>query len=116
MKPYFHSKGSVKKFGGKIEDYMAIHDFIDSSKAHVPDMRHRAILHSSFGIYIVEKVFGTWITNADKAVVQVRDIAENHILEDLQKIPTMQDYLGGMPIYEWLGGPKRKTRHISLVD
>lgn len=59
MKPYLHGKGSVRRHGGKEEDYQKIHDFIDSSKAHFPDMRHRAILHSSFGIYITEQVFGT---------------------------------------------------------
>jgi hypothetical protein len=107
MKPYLHGKISVKRFGGKPEDYLAIHDFIDSSKAHLPDMRHRAILHSSFGIYITEKVFGTNIINSDGKTVSVRDIAEQHVIDDMGTIPTVQDYLQGMPMYEWLGGAKR---------
>ena len=117
MKPYMHGKMSVKKFGGEVADYQEIHDFIDHSKAHFPDMRHRALLHSSFGIYIVEKVFGTFIKNSDGKRVQVRDIAEQHILDDMGKIPTVQDYLAGMPFYDWLGGPKRvrQTRE-ALVD
>lgn len=41
MKPYMHGKISVKKFGGEVVDYQEIHDFIDSSKAHFPDMRHK---------------------------------------------------------------------------
>jgi hypothetical protein len=117
MKPYLHSKNSARKFGGSPEDYQAIHDFIDSSKAHVPDMRHRAILHSSFGIYIAEQIFGTNITNSDGKKVSVRDIAEHHIIEDMGKIPTVQDYLEHMPILDWLGGPKRKAKKtIDLVD
>lgn len=116
MKPYMHGKISVKKFGGTIEDYQKIHDFIDSSKAHFPDMRHRAMLHSSFGIYITEQVFGIFITNSDKKRVQVRDIAEQHIIDDLGRIPTVQDYLVGMPLYHWLGGPKKMVRHLNLVD
>ena len=110
MKPFLHARVSVKRWGGKEEDYQAIHDFIDSSKAHVPDMRHRAILHSSFGIYLTERVFGTNITNSNGKLVSVRDIAEQHVIDDLGKIPTVADYLDGMPIYSWLGGPKRVVK------
>ena len=31
--PEIHSKSSVKRWGGKIEDYIAIHELIDSPKA-----------------------------------------------------------------------------------
>lgn len=116
MKPYLHAQRSVKKFGGKPEDYLAIHDFFDCSKSAHPDMRHRAILHHSLGCYIAEKVFGTFIVNSDGKKVQVRDVAEHHIIEDCGRIPTVSDYLDGMPFYEWLGGPKRaKLRTIDLV-
>ena len=117
MKPFLHGKNSARKFGGKPEDYQKIHDFIDSSKAHVPDMRHRAILHSSFGIYITEQIFGTYIVNSEGKKVSTRDIAEHHILEDMGTIPTVQDYLKHMPMLNWLGGPKRKFKKTKeLVD
>ncbi len=115
MKPYLHGLISVKKFGGIPEDYQAIHDFIDSSKAHFPDMRHRALLHNSFGIYITERLFGVNILNSNQKLVSVRDIAEQHIIDDLGRIPTVQDYLEHMPIYSWLGGKKFKTRNISMT-
>ncbi|MFO0578680.1 MAG: hypothetical protein U1A78_32155 [Polyangia bacterium] len=116
VKPYIHAQNSVRAFGGKVEDYLPVHDFLDSSKAHFPDMRHRALLHSSFGVYLAERVFGHTITNADGRLVQVRDIAERHVLEDMGRIPTVQDYLDGMPMYPWLGGPKRKPqRSIDLT-
>ena len=116
MKPYLHGKNSVRKWGGVPEDYQPIHDFLDSSKAHVADMRHRAMLHNSFGIFLCEKVFGINITNSDGKLVSVRDIAELHVIEDMGRIPTVQDYLQGMPLYNWLGGPKKTTRVIPLVD
>lgn len=117
MKPYEHGRVSAKKWGGAPEDYQEIHDFIDSSKAHFPDMRHRALLHSSFGIFLTERVFGTNITNSAGRLVSVRDIAERHVLDDIGTIPTVQDYLQGMPMYDWLGGPKRKPgTRIPLVD
>ncbi len=114
MKPYLHALVSVKHWHGKPEDYLPIHDFIDSSKAHFPDMRHRALLHSSFGIYIAEQVFGHNILNSDQRLVSVRDIAERHVLDDMGTIPTVQDYLKDMPMYNWLGGRARpRTRPIE---
>lgn len=111
MKPYLHALVSVKKWKGKPEDYLAIHDFIDSSKAHFPDMRHRALLHSSFGIYVCERVFGHNIENSEGRLVSVRDIAEQHVIDDMGRIPTVQDYLTHMKMYDWLGGPaRRRTR------
>jgi hypothetical protein len=114
MKPYLHAQVSVKKWGGEPEDYLAIHDFFDSSKAAHPDMRHRAILHSSFGIFIVERVFGTYITNSEGRIVQVRDIGEQHVIDDMGTIPTMSDYLDGMPFYDWLGGSKKRRETTKI--
>ena len=116
MKPHIHSKNSVRHFGGVAADYQEIHDFIDSSKSCVPDVRHRAVLHSAFGIYIVERVFGTLITNSDGKQVSTRDIAEKHVLEDLGTIPTLQDYLNHMQLAPWMGGPSRRVRHIRMED
>lgn len=116
MKPYLHAKVSVSKWGGKPEDYLPIHDFLDESKAHFADMRHRALLHNTFGIYLAERIFGHNITNSSNRLVSVRDIAEQHVIDDMGRIPSVQDYLEGMPMYSWLGGPKRKpTRTIDMT-
>jgi hypothetical protein len=114
MKPHLHAKNSVKKHGGTIEDYLPIHDFIDSSKIAVPDMRHRAMLHSAWGVYLVERVFGTLITNSDGKKVSTRDIAEEHVIDDLGFIPTMQDYLQHMTLQPWMGGQRRNKRFIPI--
>jgi hypothetical protein len=114
MKPFLHGKVSVKKWGGKEEDYQKIHDWFDQTKAHFPDMRHRAILHSSFGIYLCEQFFGINIVNSDGKTVSVRDIAEQHVIDDMGRIPTVQDYLNEMPFYSWLGGPKRVKNKIDF--
>jgi len=82
MKPYYHARLSVKKYGGKLEDYLPIHNFIDSSKAALADVRHRAIMHSSFGCFLVEQVFGVTMTNSDGKIVNCRDLAEDHVQED----------------------------------
>ncbi len=116
MKPYLHGLNTTKLYGGVPEDYQKIHDFLDSSKACFPDMRHRAILHSSFGIYIAEQVFGTYIINSDGNKVQVRDIAEKHVIEDMGRIPEVGDYLRGMPMYDWLGGRKKTKINLNMRD
>lgn len=116
MKPFLHGKVSVRKFGGVEEDYQKIHDWFDQTKSHFPDMRHRAILHSSFGIYLAEQVFGTNITNSDGHKVSVRDIGEQHVIDDMGRIPTIQDYLIGMPMYPWLGGFKSNKQTFSMKD
>jgi hypothetical protein len=112
MKPWKHAKSSAHKFGGKPEDYMAIHNFIDSTKAHHADMRHRAILHNSYGIYLAEQLLGVNIINSAGQEVSVRDVAEQHVIEDLGRIPAVTEYLRDMPMYSWIGGAnKTKNTH-----
>ena len=113
--PYHHSLSSVKKHGGTPEDYQAIHDWFDQTKAHVPDVRHRAILHSSFGIFLCEQVFGATITNSAGKVIPVRVIGEQHVKEDMGgQIPTVQDWLEGLPIKPWMAlGAKALSRELE---
>lgn len=111
MNAWYHARACVKKWGGAPEDYQPIHDFLDSTKSAMPDVRHRAILHNAFGIFLVEKVFGPTITNSDGRYVPVREIAEQHIIQDLGFIPTVQDWLENMPMRSvpWAGG------HVNLL-
>jgi len=116
MKPYIHARMSANKYGGKPEDYLPIHDFMDSTKAALADVRHRAILHSSFGCFIVEKVFGTNLTNSEGKLVSVRRLAEEHIIQDLGQIPTIEKWFKTMQIEDWMSGPVKKpgtAKHIS---
>lgn len=55
MKPFLHSNIHAKKYGGVPSDYADIDDFIDSSKQAIADVRHRTILHSAFGCFIVDE-------------------------------------------------------------
>lgn len=116
MKPFLHGLASANKFGGCPEDYQKIHDFIDSSKAHLADMRHRALLHSSFGIYLCEQVFGVNIKNSAGKLVSVRDVAEEHIIEDLGTIPSVQDWLSNMTLQPWMGGRVKKRKRVVKID
>jgi hypothetical protein len=102
--PLVHAERNVKKWGGVPEDYLPVHQFFDSTKAHVPDNRHRLILHNSFGISVAEQVFGLAITNSDGRRVFVREIGQQHVLEDLGTIPTLGDCLQEVRIRPWMAG------------
>lgn len=114
MKPHLHANISAKQHGGAPEDYLAIHEFIDHSKAAVADVRHRAMLHSAWGIYVTQQVFGHLITNSDGKQVAVRDIAEEHVIQDLGFIPTMDDWLKHMTIEPWMSGTRKKRQVIEF--
>lgn len=130
-KPYIHSVSSARRFGGVPEDYIEIHNFLDSSKGTIADNRHRALTHTSWFLStVLERVFGEVIENSDGRKVSVRDVGEQHILEDFggRYIPTAQDYLQEMDFKDWMqngkGVPpssvkldeKRKTKIRLITD
>lgn len=110
MKPLHHAAMDIKMFGGKREDYYDIHEFIDSSYHVCPDIRHRALLHNQFGLMMVERLFGQERVNSDGRLYSPRAIAENHILADLGRIPTVEQYFKNMTIQPWMSGTLKKHR------
>lgn len=113
--PYHHSISSAKKFGGQWTDYIQIHSFFDETKAHFPDMRHRALRHHSEGIFWAEEKFGKVIKNSDYKLVPVRIIAEQHILEDIGFIPTIADYLKEMNQAGWMYKPGEGRKVLKQI-
>jgi hypothetical protein len=108
-KPWIHAESSARRWGGKPEDYLEIHQLMDSSKGAMPDNRHRALTHNSWFLSVIlEKCFGVTITNSDGKKVSVRDIREQHILEDFGNafIPTASDYLEEMEYKYWMNAGK----------
>lgn len=104
-KPFIHAISSSKKWGGVPEDYLPIHDLLDSSKGTIADSRHRSLTHNSWFLSVIlEKVFGHNITNSEGRLVSVRDVGEQHILEDYggRYIPSAQDFLQEMEMKEWM--------------
>jgi hypothetical protein len=116
MKPHLHANASAKRWGGQPSDYQDIHDFIDSPKVCLGDMRHRAILHHTLGCFIAERVFGITRINSDGKTYSVRDVVEQHVIEDLGCLPTPQDYLECMTLEPWMGNPKDKQVTRMSLD
>lgn len=103
--PIGHARSSVKRWGGEVEDYLALHQKMDCSKKYFPDNRHRAATHNHFWIYeVMIPLFGEYIVNSAGRTVAVKDICEFHILEDyrMRFIPTLQDWLQEIPMDNWM--------------
>ena len=109
---FHHAQSSAKRFGGIPSDYEPLHSFIDSSKSAYADFRHRAVLHSTFGIFICEKVFGVTIKNSDGKDVPTRLIAEQHVLEDHGKIPTLENWLHSIKVEPWMNPSPAYQREL----
>ena|SRR5580704_14338995 len=104
-KPWIHAESSARRFGGKPEDYIEIHNLMDSSKSVMADVRHRALTHNAWFIgTILERIFGVTITVAGGNQVSVRDVGEQHVAEDFggRFIPSAQDYLEQVEFHEWM--------------
>jgi len=103
--PLIHSKSSVKRWGGKVEDYLPIHELIDSPKMSMNNNSSRLLTHNTwFAYHIIPKIFGYNITNSDGKSVDSVDIAMLHIAEDFRMkfVPTPQDYLKHLEVQSWM--------------
>ena len=70
-------------------------------------MRHRAILHNAFGCYLVQSVFGIAARNSEGKLYSPRDCAEDHIIEDLGFLPSLEHWIRNMTLQPWMGGATR---------
>lgn len=134
--PYHHALSSVKKWGGIIDDYMPIHEWFDATKAHHADFRHRALRHHSEGIFLMESIFGPTIqlsnacpncdykgpcTTCPACVIQTREgkriptrwIGEQHVTEDLGRIPAATEWLSALKPEPWMNRSRKLSRELE---
>jgi hypothetical protein len=111
---YHHAVSSARKFGGVPADYQAIHDWLDRSKEIVADFRHRALRHHAEGCFAAEAIFGVTITTSAGRQVPVRLIAEQHILEDLGRIPSFADWVRAIKPEAWMGRVGTKLDSLTV--
>jgi hypothetical protein len=106
--PLHHSQSSARKYGGKPEDYLALHNWFDESKQFMADFRHRALRHHAEGIFMAERFFGVAIPNSDGKQVPVRFVGEQHVTEDLGFIPSVEDWFSCIKGRPWMFKNARK--------
>jgi hypothetical protein len=100
---YHHAVSSARKFGGTADDYVIIHTWFDRSKEILADFRHRALRHHAEGIWLAETIFGVTIANSAGRQVPVRLIGEQHVREDLGRIPSFADWVRCIKPEPWMG-------------
>ena len=93
---FYHAKSSARRFGGVLEDYIELHRWLDSTKAHLADARHRLVLHNTWGIFLAEQIFGVAIT------------------EPSQKAPFFRYGDEWLFLLERGNGPRRRVRSTEI--
>jgi len=85
MRPWQHAKSSARKERDWLSD-LPIHEFMGSTKAACPDLRHRMILHNAdLGPELAARAF------PDRS--DTRAVALRHVAEDLGCTPTLGEWL-----------------------
>lgn len=111
--PHHHALSSVKKWGGDVSDYIPLHEFFDQSKSHMADFRHRAYRHHALGIFQLEQQFGRTITLSTGRVIPTRWVGEQHVKEDLGRIPTLADWLRCIRAEPWMSRSKKVSEALQ---
>ncbi len=105
MKPLQHAQISAKTYGGNWLDYTEVHNFLDSSKATCAHFKHRFLLHHSEGIELGVRIFGETVINSEKREVSVRTLLTNHLIEDVGRVVSIEDWA-----HDLLPKPHRSIR------
>ena len=99
----------MKKFKGETQEdfqqFLVLHKKMDCTKGVVADNRHRCISHTMFWINeVMIPIYGDYITLSSGRNVSVKDVCEQHILEDFRMkfIPTPQDFIQEMTYQKWM--------------
>lgn len=117
--PEIHAKSSVKRWGGTIEDYLAIHELLDSPKETMNNNTSRMLTHNVWFCYkIIPKIFGYNITNSDGRSVDTIDIAMLHVAEDFRMkfVPTVQDYLKHLDVQPWMNNGVKDIQNPAATE
>jgi hypothetical protein len=103
MHPYHHALSSVRQWGGTVKDFLPLHHWFDESKMLFGDFRHRALRHHAEGIFMLERLYGPTITLANGRVLPTRFVGEQHVKEDLGRIPGFADWARCIRPEPWMG-------------
>ena len=111
--PWHHAVSSARRHGGEPDDYLAVHEWFDASKAHHGDFRHRALRHHTAGIFECEAAFGVTLRNSAGRTIPVRWIAEQHVREDLGFVPSVSDWLERIEAAPWMMRARPLSRELA---
>lgn len=92
MKPLQHAQISQKTHGGCWQDYIAVHSFLDSSKAACAHFKHRFLLHHTEGIELGVKIFSEKVVNSENKTIETRRLLTEHLIEDVGGIVSVETW------------------------
>ena len=101
MKPLQHARITAYRYGGEWQDWIAIHDWIDRSKAVFPSMQHRMFIHSDFGEWLAVRIHGEMIGAGDRTIISTHDLFRDHQVEDLGRVVTLAEWLREIDADYW---------------
>jgi|GEM_PF-971366 len=96
--PWYHDVMAPRSFGGAPNDYLALEAWLDYTKSHIADCRHRLFLHNTWGIFVAERILGVTLCRAsDGKILPTRPILETHVIQNFGRIPTLARCLTQLP-------------------
>ncbi len=108
--PWYHAVLAARRYGGTPQDYLAVETWMDYTKSHTPDCRHRLFLHNAWGIYLAERILGVTLTRAsDGKILPIRPVLEDHVIQDFGRIPTLAACLEQLK-------PERVENELHVYD
>lgn len=94
MNSRLHAEHSAQIFGGKPEQYLAIHEMIDGNKVASSSIFGRFFMHHyDIGGEILYALFGKTIKVNSKIKVDTKEILLQHLIEDYDQIPVLQNWM-----------------------
>jgi hypothetical protein len=68
------------------------------------------------GIFRAEKLFGATIVNGDGKQIPARHVGEQHVREDLGRIPPAQDWLSPIRSQHWMYGQRLDGKTLAREE
>lgn len=108
------SAHSASRLGGVASDYDALHRWLDQGTGFWDDPRAHAPLHNAFGIFLAEQRFGaTYARASDGGLVATRLAAEGHVIRAHGMIPSVERWMGRIPVQPWMR--RAATPHARIL-
>lgn len=63
----------------------------------------------------MEKIFGPTLQLSNEMVIPTRWVGEQHVKEDLGRIPTIQDWLSNLKPQSWMGKTEKIEQEVETT-
>ncbi len=105
----------IRKFGGQRKDYEELVTWFYQPGTIMEDPRFVGMLGNTFGIFLAEQCFGRSFRRlSDQKEFPTRLVAEMLVYFALDTLPTLENFLKGMPLEAWVSrGARRLSEELA---